>query len=283
MDKDGRFAEVNVVTADDDVKSLGGLDAEAAFPTAQLTSAMRALDASTTKLIGSNIGGAPDLAASVFQVETGPAFLVDYAEASGFSTAIAARGLTDRTMYFDQKWVEALNNGCTQFVILAAGLDARAWRIPGMDSSIHVYEVDVTRAMSYKEGKVSQVSEICGPPSCTRVPVEADLSETTWGETLVSSGFNTSLPSFFLVEGLLMYLPVQAPRQLLTTAASLMCAGSVLCGDGMVNLLASVGEKVKECLHKYGTCWVHEFKTRNELQQSLTDLGPSQCIDGQRS
>jgi methyltransferase (TIGR00027 family) len=249
------------------------IDCEASFPTAQLTCAMRALDASTTKCIGSNIGGGPDLAAAVFQGEVGPIFMKEYAAANGFSEATAAQGIVVRTNYFDQQWSNAQKNGCKQFVILAAGLDGRCWRLPGMDASHHVYEVDVKRAFDYKQGKLSQVAELCGVPACTRIAVEADLSQNDWPEKLIAAGFNPDLPSFFLMEGLTMFLPPEAPKTLLTATASLMSAGSVLSGDFMVNILDAMGIEVQQCLAKYGTKWTFEFTSRSDLDKSLTEWG----------
>merc|ERR1712224_498584 len=114
------------------------------------------------------------------------------------------------------------------------GLDARAWRLPRHDKSITVYEVDVQTCISYKTQKMAQLQL---PLPCTRVMVEADLSKPSWSTKLISAGFQPSEPSFFLIEGLLMYLPPHAPRQLLTTVAQLMSKGSTVAGDCMVNYL----------------------------------------------
>ena len=128
------------------------------------------------------------------------------ASAKKYSTsrqAISA-ALVDRTQTFDEKWVAALDAGVKQFVILAAGLDARAWRLPRMDKSVRVFEVDVPVAHAYKNERVATLD---APLPCTRVVVEADLSDPGWVDALTAAGFEPSKPSFFLIEGLLMYLP----------------------------------------------------------------------------
>ena len=81
-------------------------DCAAAFPTAQLVSAMRAVDARSDKpLIGTNIGAGPDLAAVTFQGDIGPQFLRDYGSAYGLKgdagDAMMSAGLVKRTMFYD--------------------------------------------------------------------------------------------------------------------------------------------------------------------------------------
>lgn len=60
--------------------------------------------------------------------------------------------------------------GIQQFVILAAGLDARAWRIPNMHKSIKVFEVDVPRAIMYKKTKLHLLEGIY-TLDCSRIEV----------------------------------------------------------------------------------------------------------------
>jgi methyltransferase (TIGR00027 family) len=128
--------------------------------------------------------------------------------------------------------MKALDAGCQQFVILAAGLDARAWRLPRLDKSITVFEVDCAKAHAYK---AETLASLTPPPlACTRFEVEADLSQPSWSAKLTEAGFDPSKPSFFLIEGLLMYLPPEAPHRLLATVSSLMCAGSTVAGDTFV-------------------------------------------------
>ena len=125
----------------------------------------------------------------------------------------ASISLQERTVYMDGKWMAAHGRGCRQFVILAAGLDARAWRLP-LDAGCTVYEVDVPAAHAYKAALVPAVAGVYPDgPACRRVCVEADLSQAAWPALLTAAGFDPAQQSFFLIEGLLMYLPAGAPQQ----------------------------------------------------------------------
>jgi O-methyltransferase involved in polyketide biosynthesis len=135
-------------------QALSVADHEAAFPTAQWVAAMRAHDARAEKpRIGANIGGTPDTLAEGLAGPEGAALLQRYAEKTRTTERAASQGVVERTVRLDAMWMEALQGGCRQFVILAAGLDARAWRLPHLDASSTVYEVDVQRAHAFKVGR----------------------------------------------------------------------------------------------------------------------------------
>jgi methyltransferase (TIGR00027 family) len=235
-------------------------DCEAAFPTAQLVAAYRAMDAkSAIPCIGSNIGGGPDVAAETLAGDLGFAFAKDFGGSS--------EGLVNRTMFFDEHIMKMLDAGCKQLVILAAGLDTRAWRLPRLDESIKIFEVDVPRAMAYKAEKMTTLDL---PLSCTRIVVEADLSNPSWTSKLLAAGFQADQTSFFLIEGLLMYLPPGAPQLLFRNASSLMSQGSMIAGDTFVNFLSFMPSS--PILEKYGTKWTFDFASKEELSQMLSDV-----------
>jgi methyltransferase (TIGR00027 family) len=237
------------------------IDSEAAFPTAQLVAAMRAKDAQTASpQIGSNIGGGPDRAAEALAGDLGFEFLKDM---GGDHNSLAMR-----TMFFDEEWMKALDAGCKQFVILASGLDARAWRLPRLDKSVKIFEVDIPRAMAYKAQKIAEIGLEC---ECTRIVVEADLSNPNWKQKLVSAGFDPTEESFFLIEGLLMYLPQEAPHQLLQAVSSLMQPGSTITGDTFINILGVMRSMSNRTLSKYGTKWTFEFSSDEALIAELAD------------
>jgi len=232
-------------------------DCQAAFPTAQLVAALRALDAkSPSPGIGSNIGAGPDFAAEAFAGELGFAFAKDFGSNPD--------GLVNRTMFFDGKIMNMLDSGCKQLVILAAGLDARAWRLPRLDSSVKVFEVDVPRAMAYKAQKVEELGL---DASCTRIVVNADLSDPSWTSKLLDAGFQPEQTSFFLLEGLMMYLPPGAPQALWRSVSSLMSSGSKIAGDSFVNVLSLW--PIQHVLEKYGTKFTFEVGSKEELVQML--------------
>ena len=188
---------------------VDGYDPAAAFLTAKGVAACRAVDAQQpTPIIGSNTGAGPDTLAEIFAGEEGFTVLDGIRAAmGGLTRAEAGNGACQRASYIDGKWMKALRAGCTQFVILASGLDSRAWRLPGMKKFVKVFEVDVPEAHQYKAQCLGALSE---PPdmTCTRVVVEADLTQPNeWTTALLGAGFDPTEPSFFVAEGLLMYLP----------------------------------------------------------------------------
>ena len=139
-------------------------DSEAAFPTAQLVAYMRAVDAKRpAPCIGSNIGCTVlgDQAAAALAGETGRHFSDDFRKGPCGCEKTewqSAHGLVARTMLFDKLWMAALDDGITQFVILAVGLDARPFRLPRLDDRVTVFEVDVPGALRYREEALARAN-----------------------------------------------------------------------------------------------------------------------------
>lgn len=121
--------------------------------------------------------------------------------------------------------------------------------------------------MAYKTEKVAMLDlEL----SCTRVVVEADLSDPSWTTKLLAAGFQPDQTSFFLIEGLLMYLPPRAPQALLNNVSALMSQGSKIAGDTFVNCLALM--QSNPVLEKYGTKWTFDVGSKEELVKMLADV-----------
>jgi methyltransferase (TIGR00027 family) len=122
-----------------------------------------------------------------------------------------------RSRFFDDL---IAGSAAAQLVILAAGLDARAYRLDltGRD----VYEVDQPRVLEFKQ-KV--LDELGARPRCRRHPVAADLRDD-WPAALESAGFDRSRPTVWLAEGLLPYLPAQAEEELFEVVHARSAPGS---------------------------------------------------------
>ena len=95
-----------------------------------------------------------------------------------------------RTKFFDTSFVDAANAGIRQAVILAAGLDARSWRLPWPDGTT-VYELDQDRVLDFK---ASTLHEHGAQPKANRVAVAVDLRRD-WPTALRQAGFDPSVPS----------------------------------------------------------------------------------------
>jgi methyltransferase (TIGR00027 family) len=135
------------------------------------------------------------------------------------------RGMVDymaaRTSFFDQFFLDATRAGVHQVVILAAGLDSRAWRLPWPDGTT-VYELDQPRVLEFKS---STLREHGAQPTCNLVPVPVDLRHD-WPAALRQAGFDPSAPSAWSAEGLLPFLPAAAQELLFERVQELGAAGS---------------------------------------------------------
>src|ERR1700730_1137250 len=126
-----------------------------------------------------------------------------------------------RTAFFDQFFIDASDAGIRQAVILAAGLDSRAWRLPWRDG-VTVYELDQPRVLEFK---ASTLAEHGAEPACDRVAVPVDLRQD-WPAALRQAGFDPSAPSAWSAEGLMPYLPASAQDLLFDRVQGLTAAGS---------------------------------------------------------
>ncbi|OBK56570.1 class I SAM-dependent methyltransferase [Mycobacterium kubicae] len=129
--------------------------------------------------------------------------------------------MASRTAFFDTFFLDAARAGVSQAVILAAGLDSRAWRLPWPDGTT-VFELDQPRVLEFKS---STLTERGHEPTCARVAVPVDLRHD-WPAALRQAGFDPSLPSAWSVEGLLPYLPAAAHELLFERIQSLTASGS---------------------------------------------------------
>ena len=163
------------------------VDPSSSFPTAQWAAALRALDATdpSKSLIGANIDSVPDFTAAVFQGDVGRNFAQQYFTVLGGDEEASRNSIGARTQFLDKHWMMALERNCRQFVILGAGLDGRAWRLPRMtDSKIRVFELDTQRAIDYKQGIIAQHPEIFKQLICQHTMIPADLSSCSWPSEL---------------------------------------------------------------------------------------------------
>jgi len=126
-----------------------------------------------------------------------------------------------RTAFFDQFFLDATRAGVRQVVILAAGLDSRAWRLAWPDGTT-VFELDQPRVLEFKS---STLRENGAEPTCNLVHVPVDLRHD-WPVALREAGFDASAPSVWSAEGLLPFLPAAAQELLFQRVQTLGAAGS---------------------------------------------------------
>jgi methyltransferase (TIGR00027 family) len=148
--------------------------------------------------------------------------------------------------------------GIRQAVILASGLDSRAYRLPWPDGTV-VYEIDQPRVI---EAKTATMADIGATPTADRRAVAVDLRDD-WPSALIQAGFDTSLPTAWIAEGLLIYLPADAQDRLFDEITVLSASGSRLATEYHPDGGASLGERA----NAVSDAWVnHGFDLK------LTDL-----------
>lgn len=128
-----------------------------------------------------------------------------------------------RTRYFDDV---ITTRRPPQVVLLGAGLDTRAFRLP-LDAGTRVFEVDHPEILEEKEAVLSRLR---ARPRCRREIVRADLADS-WAGALREAGFEPESPALWLAEGLFFYLAGDLVRDLVGQAFELSAPGSAFAAD----------------------------------------------------
>ena len=128
-----------------------------------------------------------------------------------------------RTRFFDDFFIAATEAGVRQAVILASGLDTRAYRLPWPAGTV-VYEIDQPEVIEFK---TSTLADLGANPTAERRTVTIDLRDD-WPTALRQQGFDVSQPAAWSAEGLLPYLPPEAQDRLFDNITALSAPGSQL-------------------------------------------------------
>jgi methyltransferase (TIGR00027 family) len=164
-----------------------------------------------------------------------------------------------RTHFFDRFFADAAAAAIRQVVILASGLDSRAYRIPWPAGTV-VYEIDQPKVLEYKSATLAAHGV---QPSAQRREVAMDL-RFDWPATLRAAGFDPSRPTAWLAEGLLMYLPAAAQDRLFEQVTALSAVGSRIA----VETVGSQAPKRRE-------------EMRERFERISAQLGIPQTVDVQ--
>jgi methyltransferase (TIGR00027 family) len=133
------------------------------------------------------------------------ALSVGYDEALKDAEVVSnVRMMAVRTRFIDDALTRAVHGGVTQVVILGAGFDSHAYRFQELLSDVRVFEVDRAATQAYKRQRVDEV--LGGPPAnLTYVPV--DFQRDDLREVLTRHGYDPAQRTFFILEGVTMYVP----------------------------------------------------------------------------
>ncbi len=150
------------------------------------------------------------------------ASISDDPEIAALKAAFSA-GIIVRTRFYDEYLSTACSAGCLQVVILAAGLDTRAFRLH-WPTDMRLFELDLPAVLAFKEAVLAQQG---AEPRCARITVGADLRED-WPVPLTDAGFALNVRTAWLAEGLLAYLSTDDAARLLSVIGELSPEGSRL-------------------------------------------------------
>ncbi|HEU0190243.1 MAG TPA: SAM-dependent methyltransferase, partial [Mycobacterium sp.] len=140
--------------------------------------------------------------------------------------------------------------GIRQAVILASGLDARAYRL-GWPTGTVVYEIDQPDVIAFKTGTLSALG---AQPAADRRPVPIDLRDD-WPAALRAAGFDPTAATAWSAEGLLGYLPPDAQDRLLDAITALSAPGSRLATESTPNLDSAEEETARERMQGAADRW----------------------------
>lgn len=146
----------------------------------------------------------------------------------GPTMAQLTNGMAARTRFFDDFFRDAGKAGIRQAVILAAGLDARAYRLAWPAGTV-VYELDQPDVIEFK---TRTLSELNAGPTTERRAVAIDLRDD-WPTALQAAGFDPTKPTAWIAEGLFGYLPPEAQDRLLDQISELSAPGSRMGAEGV--------------------------------------------------
>ncbi|KUI33881.1 SAM-dependent methyltransferase [Mycobacterium sp. IS-1496] len=145
-----------------------------------------------------------------------------------------------RTRFFDDYFLASTSGGIRQVVILASGLDSRAYRLPWPDGTV-VYEIDQPAVIEFK---TSTLAGIGAEPTAQRRTVAIDLRED-WPAALRAAGFDSAAPTAWCAEGLLIYLPPEAQDLLFDNITAMSAAGSTVATEYVPGILNFDAEKAR--------------------------------------
>ncbi|CPR02301.1 methyltransferase, putative, family protein [Mycobacterium bohemicum DSM 44277] len=184
-----------------------------------------------------------------------------------------------RTRFFDTFFEAAMQAGIRQAVILASGLDARAYRLP-WPADTTVFEVDQPPVIAFK---TTTLAGLGAEPTADLRTVAVDLRHD-WPKALVENGFDQTRPTAWIAEGLFGYLPPEAQDRLLDNITALSADGSRLACEAIPDMPDVDRERARETMRRATDKWrEHGFDLefadlgyegeRNDVAAYLRDRG----------
>jgi methyltransferase (TIGR00027 family) len=203
-----------------------------------------------------------DLFVRLVSGELDPADLQDDSDGSSGSLPRMTDNMAVRTKFYDEFFIDATQAGIRQVVILASGLDARAYRLP-WPAGTTVYEIDQPQVIEFKS---RALAEMGAQPTAHRRAVAIDLRDD-WPAALRAAGFDPDQPTAWSAEGLLGYLPPEAQDRLLDTLTALSAEGSRIATESMPRRDPALRARLKEHMRTVSERW-----RKHGLDLDMTEL-----------
>jgi methyltransferase (TIGR00027 family) len=153
---------------------------------------------------------------------------LDFSDDPLFNRERMCEQIAVRTRFFDDFFTSAASAGIRQAVILASGLDTRAYRLPWPPDAV-VFEIDQPQVIEFKSRVLAGLGAAAAADHRT---IAIDLRDD-WSTALRNSGFDATRPTAWIAEGLLVYLPPDAQDRLFDNITMLSAAGSRLATEHM--------------------------------------------------
>jgi methyltransferase (TIGR00027 family) len=187
-----------------------------------------------------------------------------------------------RTRFIEERLDDAIRDGVSQVVILGAGFDTRAYRLVELLKAVQVFEVDQPSTQEYKKRRVREAG-IAVPPNLTYVAV--DFRHDKLGDVLTAAGYDSRRKTFFIWEGVTMYLPEAAVEETLRWVAAQAPGSTIIfdfVGARLIQFMATAdlskfpeaAQKAFERLRRLtsGEPWIFGLPDTNE-REFLAQLG----------
>jgi methyltransferase (TIGR00027 family) len=167
-----------------------------------------------------------------------------------FNRQAVKEQITVRTRFFDDFFMQATKSGIRQAVILASGLDTRAYRLPWPADTV-VYEIDQPEVIEFK---TRTLADLGAKPGAERRTVPIDLRDD-WPSALKDAGFDIHKPTAWSAEGLLVYLPPEAQDRLFDNIAAASAPGSRIATEhlDLRNIPSDWAQKLTERSRRIGS------------------------------
>jgi methyltransferase (TIGR00027 family) len=203
-----------------------------------------------------------DLFVRLVSGELTPSDLEDESDGSSEGVHRMTENMAVRTKFYDEFFLDATDAGIRQAVILASGLDSRAYRLP-WPAGTTVYEIDQPQVIEFKS---RTLAEMGAQPTAYRRAVAVDLRDD-WPAALRAAGFDPDQPTAWSAEGLLGYLPPEAQDRLLDTITALSAPGSRIATESMPRRDDAARERLKEHMRTVSGRW-----RKHGLDLDMTEL-----------